>query len=94
MAISRSVASTDIRCPRCGGVRVVDVHTARSKRTSRLCAACRGQSPTRVARDRDLAFWLRMYGVSVPRGVKARDVLAASGVPPDLADFAKSVFPP
>lgn len=58
-----------------------------------MCVVCRGGSATRVARDRDIGFWLRSYGVKIPRGQKARDVLTASGIPDDLAEFARSCFP-
>lgn len=47
----------------------------------------------RKARDRDIGFWLRLHGASIPKGQKARDYVAASGIPPSLAEFAKDCFP-
>ena len=97
ITLARGLAATDIRCPDCGNVRTVDRRHARRWREGHdhgTCISCRGGSNVRVARDRDIAYWLRLYGVPVPRGVKARDVITASGVPPDLARFAREVFPP
>lgn len=98
MAITqaRGLCSTDIRCPGCGDVRTVDVRQARQWREGHIigtCVTCRGGSKTRVARDRDIGFWLRAYGVDIPRGVKARDVVTASGIPPALAELAREAFP-
>ena len=93
---ARGLASTDIRCPDCNKVRTVDPRHARRWREGHepgTCATCRGGSVTRKARDQDYAFWLRSYGVPVPRGQKATQVIAASGIPPDLAEFARSCFP-
>lgn len=97
MAITqaRGLASTDIRCD-CGSVRTVDQRQARRWREGHIpgtCASCRGGSVTRVARDRDIGFWLKAYGVKIPRGAKARDVLTASGIPPELAELAREAFP-
>lgn len=98
MAITeaRGLCSSDIRCPECSRVRTVDPRHARRWREGHdtgLCARCRGGSATRVARDRDIGFWLKQYGVSIPRGTKAREVVTASGLPDELAEFARSCFP-
>lgn len=93
---AKGLCVSDIRCPECKRVRTVDPRHARRWREGHepgLCAKCRGASPTRVARDKDIRFWLNQYGVQVPRGQKARTVVTASGLPPDLADFARSCFP-
>lgn len=93
---ARGLAVTDIRCPQCNKVRTVDPRHARRWREGHepgLCAKCRGASATRVARDKDIGFWLNQYGVTVPRGQKARAVVTASGVPPALKEFARSCFP-
>lgn len=90
----RGLAATDIRCS-CGHVRTVSHRQARQWREGVIpgtCATCRGRSPTRIARDRDVGYWLRLYGVDIPRGQTARQVIAASGIPPDLAEFAKDCF--
>jgi hypothetical protein len=34
-----------------------------------------------------------LHGVDIPRGVKARDHLAASGMPQSLLEFARDCFP-
>lgn len=98
MAITeaRGLAPTDIRCPGCGNVRTVDARQARRWREGHIpgdCAKCRGGSATRVARDRDVGYWLRLHGAQIPRGQKARDYVTASGLPPSLAEFAKECFP-
>lgn len=96
ISAARGLASTDIRCPDCHKVRTVDARHARRWREGHepgLCASCRGGSATRKARDRDYAFWLKQFGVPVPRGTRAMDVIAASGVPPALGEFAKRCYP-
>ena len=43
--------------------------------------------------DSHLGFWLKVYGVKVPRG-GARKVIAAGGVPAELIELARQVWPP
>lgn len=91
-----AVARDDIRCPQCQSVRSVDTRQARRWRQGHItgvCSACRGRSSTRIAKDQHISYWLKLYGVQVPRGQKPRDVIAASGIPPDLARLAKDCWP-
>ena len=93
---ARGLCNTQIRCPQCHHVRQVDPRQARRWRENHiqgLCVTCRGGQATRVARDRDIGYWLKMYGVPIPRGTKARDVITASGIPPELAEYARNCFP-
>ena len=93
---ARGLVKTQIRCPQCHHVRNVGDREARKWRehhVAGLCVTCRGGQATRVARDRDIGYWLKMYGVPIPRGTKARDVITASGIPPELAEYARNCFP-
>ena len=93
---ARGLAITDIRCPACRGVRTVDPRQARRWREGHIpgtCASCRGGTASRKARERDIGYWLRLHGAEIPRGVKPRDYITASGAPPSLLEFAKDCFP-
>lgn len=96
VSVCRGLASTDIRCPDCNHVRTVSERQARrwqkGEYTGR-CSNCRRGHRGRSPRDSDYAYWLRLYGVEIPKGQKALDHVVASGVPPELARFARQVFP-
>ena len=95
--IARGLAANEIRCPGCNAIRQVAVRHARRWREggfAGLCNHCRAGYRGRAARDCDIAYWLKLYGVDVPRGTKARDHITASGLPPELARFAQDAFPP
>ena len=98
MAITqaRGLAPTDIRCPGCQAVRTVDKRQARRWREGHLtghCVSCRGLPSTRVARERDIGYWLKLHGAQIPRGQKPREFLTASGMPESLKAFARDCFP-
>jgi len=42
--------------------------------------------------DSHLGYWLRSFGVTVPLG-KAREVIASGGVPAELIELARQVWP-
>ena len=97
ITLARGLAPTDIRCPECSGVRTVNARHASRWRNGEfpgVCNQCRRGRTGRVATDAAIGYWLRMYGVDIPKGRKARDVLTASGIPPALAQFAREAFPP
>lgn len=79
------------RCDNCGGTLAVSDRQARRIRTGRStarCGSCRGLNGA-VATETAYRYWLTRFGVSVPRGGRALDVVMASGLPPDLADLAR-----
>lgn len=99
MAVSeaRGLSPCDIRCPQCKKVRTVDPRQARRFREGHIagtCSVCRGRGATRKATDKAMRYWLTEFGAPVPRHMKARDYLAASGMPSELAQFARECFPP
>lgn len=78
------------RCGGCGAA--LEVGTRQRRRiaagvSSSLCRTCRGR-PVIEPREQDYRFWLNLYGVKVPNGGKALDVVRASGMPEELADLA------
>lgn len=78
------------RCEGCGAPREVSSRQARRIRTGHsgsLCPTCR---PARslAATETDYRYWLGLYGVKVPRGQSALEVVRASGMPPELEDLA------
>lgn len=90
-----TVAREVITCSGCGGQRSV---TDRSRRRSEQkggipCAQCRGLSPTKRVSDGDLRFWLRSYGVDLPRAVPVREFIVAGGAPQALVDLARECYP-
>ncbi len=69
ITVYRGLAATDIRCG-CGNVRTVTHRQARRWREGHIpgtCVACRGGQNARITRDRDLSYWLRLYGVTLPK---------------------------
>ncbi len=40
--------------------------------------------------DEDYRFWLTSYGMAIPLGMSAIEAVTASGVPPALAELARS----
>ncbi len=90
-----TVARDVIVCSGCGGARQVTDRTRR--RSEQLggiqCQSCRGFSPMKRVTDGDLRFWLRTYGVNLPRGVPVREFIVAGGAPQALVDLARQVHP-
>lgn len=78
------------RCEGCGAPREVSHRQARRIRTGHsgsLCPSCRpGRSIE--ATETDYRFWLNLYGVKVPVGRSALEVVRASGLPPELESLA------
>lgn len=79
------------RCEGCGAPRSFDVTSRQAARiraghSGSLCRSCRA-GPVEAG-ESDYRFWLTMFGVKVPRGANALDVVRASGLPEDLADLA------
>lgn len=91
--MSVAVAQDTVRCPNCGRRRIVSARQARRARNGEilgLCARCRGRGH---AKDRDLRYWIHVYGGEIPSGVSPRELIASGGAPPDLVELARSIFP-
>ncbi len=43
--------------------------------------------------DGDLRFWLREFGVNLPRGAPVREFIVAGGAPPELVELARQCHP-
>lgn len=52
------------------------------------CSACRGGRVIEP-RESDYRYWLTMFGVTVPQGAKALDVVRAAGIPSGLRTLAE-----
>jgi hypothetical protein len=52
-----------------------------------LCGTCRG-NPTIQASEADYRYWLDKFGVRVPAGRSALEVVRASGMPSELEHLA------
>ena len=92
-----TVARNVISCKSCGSNRVVtDRHARRARQQGGIsCVRCRGGGSLRhQATEEAFRFWLRSYGVQVPKGESARAYIAAGGAPPELVELARSVYPP
>jgi hypothetical protein len=92
-----TVMRDTIDCPRCGARRVVTARQRRRHMASNagiLCTKCRGIGDTRAFTDADIAWWVKRFGGEVPKGLPVRALVASGGAPPELVEFAHSVFPP
>ena len=86
-----------VRCPVCRRYRVVGTRQARRIRAGEntgICSSCRGEEmDPRPCADEHLRFWLRSFGVRLPRGMTAREAVRAGFAPPDLVELAQQVWP-
>lgn len=83
------------QCGSCGAGLDVSARQGRRIRgglAAALCRTCRG-GRSYTARESDYRYWLARFGMSVPTGANALDVVRASGLPPDLARLATEFAP-
>jgi hypothetical protein len=78
-----------MRCSNCGSLAAVGPRQTRrinANGSVSRCVVCRGRNY--VASESDYRYWLTRFGVEIPKGVPALEVVRASGMPAELREIA------